>query len=555
MSIKQQMYVLLVIAGVALGLRLYKVWDNPPALSWDEVSIGYNAYSILKTGKDEHGRFLPLDTFIAYGDYKPPLAIYLTVPSVAIFGLNEFAVRFPSVLFGTLTVLMTYFLVKELFKKSKNYELITNNLPLLSTALLAISPWHINISRAGFEATIALFFIVLGAVLCLKARQKPKLYLVCWLPFVAAIYTFNSARYFVPFLVLGLVVFIGKNVFFYKKYFIEGIILSIVLLLPILPHLFSKQAILRFAEVNIFSDISPVVTSNNRITREGSSLLSKALNNRRVGYTYSMLTHYMDHFDPNFLFIRGDGNPKFSTQDVGQLYLIEAPLLALGIIMLLSRNAKVALFLLFWLLASIIPAATARETPHALRILNSLPTWQIFIAYGIVGTVSRIKYYVYKNNRNHKFKYLHRGFIYTISALYLLSLLYYLYNYYVHYPRLYSGEWQYGYKQALAYTNSNGSTYEKIYVSEVIGRAYMYTLFYTKYDPLKFQRNNSSYFDSAGFYHVDGFGRYIFTDTLPITLDKSSLYIFPSNQVPQNATIKQIIPLLNGDPVLTIFEK
>src|SRR5260221_9154250 len=97
-------FFLLLIVGLAFTLRFYNVSDNPPALSWDEVSIGYNAYSILKTGKDEHGRFLPLDTFIAYGDYKPPLAIYLTVPFVAVFGLNELSVRLPSVLFGTMTV-------------------------------------------------------------------------------------------------------------------------------------------------------------------------------------------------------------------------------------------------------------------------------------------------------------------------------------------------------------------------------------------------------------------------------------------------------------------
>ena len=156
----------------ALFLRTYHISQVPPALSWDEVSIGYNAYSILKTGRDEHGKFLPIDTFVAYGDYKPPLAIYLTVPSIALFGLSEFGVRFPSAFFGTLTVLMTYFLVKEFFRRTKNQEPITRNLPTIASLLLAISPWHINLSRAGFEANIALFFIVLGVYFILLARKK-----------------------------------------------------------------------------------------------------------------------------------------------------------------------------------------------------------------------------------------------------------------------------------------------------------------------------------------------------------------------------------------------
>src|SRR3990172_6662708 len=139
-------YGFLFVAVILLGffLRVYRADAVPPSLSWDETSIGYNAYSILKTGRDEHQRFLPLDTFIAFGDYKPPLAIYATVPFVAMLGLTELAVRLPSVIAGTLTVLITYFLVLELFN---NKLRITNNqsLALLSAFLLAISPWHIQL--------------------------------------------------------------------------------------------------------------------------------------------------------------------------------------------------------------------------------------------------------------------------------------------------------------------------------------------------------------------------------------------------------------------------
>ncbi|MEK7118952.1 MAG: glycosyl transferase, partial [Patescibacteria group bacterium] len=71
-------YIVLVLIGIlAFFLRFYNATQIPPSLSWDEVSIGYNAYSILKTGRDEFGRFLPLDAFVAYGDYKPVLPIYL----------------------------------------------------------------------------------------------------------------------------------------------------------------------------------------------------------------------------------------------------------------------------------------------------------------------------------------------------------------------------------------------------------------------------------------------------------------------------------------------
>ena len=545
--------ILLSIVGFAFGLRFYKVWDNPPALSWDEVSIGYNAYSILKTGKDEHGRFLPLDTFVAYGDYKPPLPIYVTVPFVALFGLNELVVRLPSVLFGTLTVLLTYFLVKELFRDKETSPLIISHwlfdIASIAAAILALSPWHINLSRAGFEANIGLFFILLGIYCVLVARKLSWVWIWAWIPFVAAIYTFNSARYFVPFMGLGLVVYCWKYISRQWKYIAIGVIIAVIALLPILPHLFSKEARLRFTEVNIFSDSRIVEVANERIAFDNHSILGNILHNRRIGYIRSFFMHYLDNFSPEFLFIRGDGNPKFSTQDVGQMYIVDLPFLLLGFIMMFTYFRAQAWLLSYWLLAAIVPAATARETPHALRILNSLPTWHIFIAFGIMSA------FQYRKKLRNRFVNTRTVYCLLLIALYAVNVSYYLYNYYVHYPRMYSGEWQYGYKQALAYVNSNKSTYKKIYLSESIGRAYMYTLFYAAYDPEQFQKNNSSYFDAAGFYHVDGFDMYVFTSTLPASLDGSSLYIFPPGQVPNGATIKQTIVLLSGDPVLTIFEK
>src|ERR1700722_7762773 len=101
----------------------YQLGVNPPSLTWDEVAWGYNAYAVGIDGKDEFGHFLPYTSFISFGDYKPPVYAYLTVVPVWLFGLTEFAVRFPSALFGTLTVLVTYFLVKEFFgyRETKKY--------------------------------------------------------------------------------------------------------------------------------------------------------------------------------------------------------------------------------------------------------------------------------------------------------------------------------------------------------------------------------------------------------------------------------------------------
>lgn len=539
----------LLIIGIvlfALFLRTNKISSLPPALSWDEVSIGYNAYSTLKTGHDEHGRFFPIDTFVAYGDYKPPLAIYLTVPFVAVFGLNELSVRLPSALFGTLTVLMTYFLVKELFKKSKNPAL-----PLVSAALLAVSPWHINLSRAGFEANIALFFIVLGVYFILLAREKQKYWYVAWLPFAASVYTFNSARYFTPLFAIVLCIFVRKDIQKHWKTFIIGVIVALICLLPIIPHLVSKEARLRFTEVNIFTDNSVVETANERIAYDGNSMIGKILHNRRVGFALSYLRHFSDNLQPSFLFIQGDGNPKFSTRVVGQLYIVEAPLLAIGILSMFAAYPQVAWILLFWIVLAIVPAATARETPHALRILNSLPTWQIFIAFGIVSLVE------FTAQIRHTYNKICRYLLVTILlAVYGFSIGYYLHNYYSHYAVKYSGEWQYGYREGIQFAKTIENNYDTIYLSSTIGRPYMYTLFYTGYDPNAYMRTKDASFDTAGFYHVNGFGKYRFVDSMPVGgMKNKTLYITDPGWVPGDARIIKTITLLDGTGRLVIFDK
>ena len=187
---KSKLIILIGVVFLAAFLRFYQLGINPPSLAWDEAALGYNAYSIGETGRDEFGRFLPYDYFASFGDYKPPLYVYAAVLPVKIFGLNEFAVRFPSAFFGTLTVLLTYFLVKELFPKLKD-----SWLPEIAAFFLAISPWHTQLSRAAWEANLASFFVVLGVLLFLKSLKGRGWFLILsGLAFVATFYTFNSSR-------------------------------------------------------------------------------------------------------------------------------------------------------------------------------------------------------------------------------------------------------------------------------------------------------------------------------------------------------------------------
>src|SRR3989338_2905971 len=106
--------ILIVIMGLGATLRVWRLGVDGRPLLWDEAALGYNAYSILKTGKDEYGIFMPL-ILKSFGDYKPALYAYAAVLPVGLFGLNEFSVKLPSAVSGVAIIGLVYLLVSELF--------------------------------------------------------------------------------------------------------------------------------------------------------------------------------------------------------------------------------------------------------------------------------------------------------------------------------------------------------------------------------------------------------------------------------------------------------
>src|SRR3989344_3424356 len=194
---KLQKIIFVLIIVLAIFLRFYRLNINPPSLYWDETAFGYDAYSILKTGRDHHGQFMPL-FFESFQDWKLPGYFYLLVPSIKLFGLTEFAVRFPSALLSSFTIIVLFFLVKELTKNT--------NLALTSSLFLAISPWHIQFARGGFESSAGLFFTTLASLLFLRGlNKKISIYFFSSLIlFTLSIYTYHAYRIFTPLLILGL---------------------------------------------------------------------------------------------------------------------------------------------------------------------------------------------------------------------------------------------------------------------------------------------------------------------------------------------------------------
>lgn len=532
-------YLLVIILTLAAFLRFYQLGTNPPSLTWDEASWGYNAYSLSIDAKDEFGRFIPHDYLESFGDFKPPIYAYLDVIPVKLLGLNDFSVRFPSAFFGSLTVLFTFFLVKRIFYTSKQKE----NYALLSSLFLAISPWHILLSRAGFEANVATFFIVIGVWAFLAGVQDKKWYLaISSISFALSMYTFNTPRIVTPLLVLLLVVAFRNRLLVSKKEAAVAFVLGLLIFVPIFGFLLSPQAGLRFKEVNIFSDVNVIKTSNQEIANDNNAIWSKIVHNRRVLYSIEYIKHYFDNLSPNFLFIRGDGNPKFSTQDVGQMYIWDILFFVGGVMFLIKKKEGNWWLIPLWLLIGIIPAATARETPHALRIETTLPTFQILASYGFFQLVDRIK----------KYK---KIIVFGLFALLFLNFIYFYHNYFNHYPYEYSGEWQYGYKESISYVKSVEKNYDYVQVTNALGRPYIYYLFYTKSDPDTFRKTSTVERDAFGFVTVKSFGKYVFPNNYDYSLSKNKkvLYINTPYNLPKNINVLKTFYLLNGEPILVAY--
>ncbi len=560
---------LVIIILVAAFLRFYQLGVNPPSLTWDEVAWGYNAYSLGIDGKDEFGRFLPYDYLESFGDFKPPVYAYLDIIPIKFFGLNEFAVRFPSAFFGTLTVLLTYFLTKRIFNiensKSPQPPLLKGvpkagdlkyyhasppagvslamTVPIVATALLAISPWHIMLSRAAFEANVATFFIVFGVYAFLRGIQnKSKFLILSTVSFALSLYAFNTSRVFAPLLIIALAIFYRKKLLQMKKLSITAAIIGLIIILPSVHFLLSPQARLRYQEVNIFSNIDIVRTANQEIANDHNAWWSKIIHNRRIFYAREYAKHYFDNLSFNFLFIKGDGNPKFSTRDIGQMYLWELPFLLIGILMLFHLREKNWFIIPIWLILGIIPAATARETPHALRIETTLPTFQIIVAYGIINAFILTKKY-------------RRIFVRTLSLIAGLFFVYFLHVYFIQYPWEFSGDWQYGYKESIAYIKSAQKDYKNIVITNSLGRPYIYYLFYLNIAPSEFRKSAIIQRDTFGFVYIEGFSKYRFPKTTQITPSTGkTLYIISANEgLPSGVKPLKVFNKLDGTPVLKAF--
>lgn len=442
---------------VILGafLRFYKIPTNPPGLYIDEVSIGLNAYDVLTRGQDQYGNSHPL-FFPTFGEYKLPVYIYSVSGAMAIFGKNEFAIRFPSALAGTLMLIVIFFLSRELFLWDKKTSEKAWLYALLATLLLAITPWHIHFSRAGFEANEALFFYSLGLLCGLYFVKKNKLIMLILscISFLLAFYTYDAYRLIVPItLFCGFVWCLRKKE--YRKNAAIGVVLAVILALPMLQFSFFQHGLARLSQTSAFAE--------NPFSQGYKKYLTDIVIYKK---------NYLSYFSITYLFRFGDQINRHQVNNLGILYIWQLPFLISGVYFLRKTSNKLLKWLLLFLfLLGPIPASLARPSPHTLRNLFSVLPFTLLTIVGIYQMVLQKKKWV-------------KIVLVGILIFAILEVGYYFHYYYVHYPKDAVVDWGGACKEVVVQMKKEQPNYKHIVVDNNLTCVNEYFAFYAPNIPI-----------------------------------------------------------------------
>ncbi len=429
-------------------IRVYKLTDIPAGFSFDEASIGYNAYSILTNGHDEYGIFFP-SYFKAFGEYKNPVQIYSTIPFVAILGLNEHSVRLVSVVYGIASVYAIYLLTKLFVNTKKSIA------GIIAAIALGIVPWHFHLSRFSLEAMMPyLLFVILGTYFFLKKFSQRNI-LLSGIFFVLAVYSYFPSRIFVPLFVISLSIIYKSKLIRNWKPTLLALIFSLMLLSPFFIHSFSPEGMTRWNSVSIF-----VNGPDNK-----SKILPLIVNN------------YLSHFSYDFLFKKGDIDmpgqsfTMYSVRGFGELYKFQLPFALLGGLYLIYRRkyrlfAVISSWLLLYPLGSCFTTAISAQ---ATRSIIGVVPFQILTALGIMWVAYSI--------RNIKARTI---FIVVLACVALFSFFKFLNSFYTKYPLYSSGTWgwQYGAREILSYYKNHQNEYDLLLFPPEFNAADIFIKFY-----------------------------------------------------------------------------
>ncbi len=516
----KKIHTFLLLGAVVLSLffNVYRKEAAPPAFNADEAAFGYNAYSILQTGKDEYGTFLPL-RLKSFGDYKMPLYSYLSIPFIATFGLNESSTRMVNTLIAVLFPIAIFFLCKELFNKV--------SVGLVAAYLVSFSLGLHIVGRHAHEAYLATFLITLACIFFIRVLKKVSvvssiIFLSCML---LALFSYQSSRIFAGFFFLFALIYlyIAKK----GRYFIISFF-AVLLLFLVTDILYAPSRI----QSLLFFNNPGFSLKINEFRGEGGSGIF--YNKVTIG-VQEVTMQYVSYLSPEFLIKNGDRNYRFGFPGMAPVTIIEYFFFLVGIYFLFKNKEKWRYLLIGLLVIAPISGALSWAEVSLTRVLFLLIPLLILCAYGFVSMLEQLK--------GRTWKY---GFILLVCMVELFFLFYAWQFYLNHYPKraIAIRSWQPGYKTLSEYLQKNYNQYDQFFISRKNGQPYIFLLFYSQYPPKKYQAEaNLSKPDQAGFGQVEQFDKYNFNFAIEPKAKKTVSIGYPddfSNQPIDQSKIKKI---------------
>jgi len=462
---KRITYLILVLI-VFLGgfLRIYNLSNSPPSLNWDEVAWGYNAYSISETLKDEYGKVLPVFTR-SFDEYKSTLPLYLMIPSIKVFGLNEFGVRFPSALMGTLTIVLIFLLARQIFKNER--------IALISSFVFAIEPWAVHLSRVYCDANEALFFLLLGLLLFLYSKKRHRLLPLSILSFMLSMYTYNANKFLIPLFLIVLVVLNVESLKRYSKKILKvSLSILILFLFAFVVLAFAGQALARAGSTNIFI-LWPRTQVLQFLIKEHSisGLADFLLHNQFFYFVWEVIGRFFAYFSPHNLFLREPQEPSTILVGNSIFHPFEFIPWIIGLIYIM-RNIKKHKEFFALLILSPVPAIITWNWFQPGRVMSLFAVFSILIGVGVVK--------VFEDLKIKKILYFSLVVYGLVSAFYLFDSI----N--MQLPTRDSGNWQPGFRETVPVVMELEKNYDQVIIETSHAQPYIFYLFYGKYSPDKY---------------------------------------------------------------------
>lgn len=550
----------LVLAILALGfaLRLFALSSYPVGFTPDEASFAYDAYSILKTARDQWGHVLPL-TLESFGDYKSPLYAYLAIPFVKIFGLTKFAVRLPNALLGSAAIFIVYLLVNELFpQKGLRFRIYDLGLSEMTALLLAISPWHIMMSRGAFEANLTTFFLPLALYLFLRGLKKPKVLLWSAVVFGLNLFTYHSAKLVTPIIVIFLIFLFRKELkkIERKKILVSGLVFLVFLALT--GYTFSSGAGTRVQDVSIFRGALQA-GAEERVVAINSAmppLLARLFHNKFQVALRRFAGNFLLYLSPQFFFSQGPAEGTYGMMPgKGVLYWFELPFL-LGFLLSVFNKLKEkgVVIIAAWLLLAPIPAALATGPGYAAnRAAIMMPAIQIALAVGLFNLWGVLK------ARLKKETLVKVGLSYlAVSLLFFAS---FLESYFFLSPTKTGKAMLYGNLEVAQWLTANIGKGREVIVSRKLSEPHIYIAFATSWDPKDYQKTTKDWrYKEKGLGWVDQLSEYRLANYAFKNIDwqvdakSGAVLVGKPEEFPEGTLSLKVFKYPNGEPSVLVVD-